>query len=43
MADSRPPVPGEEFDELPKDDFTPAEVNIKQSLVEKYWVGENKA
>ena len=23
--------------------FTPAEVNIKQSLVEKYWVGENKA
>ena len=26
MADSRPPVPGEEFDELPKDDFTPAEV-----------------
>ena len=26
MADSRPPVPGEEFDELRKDDFTPAEV-----------------
>lgn len=23
--------------------FTPAEVNIKQSLVEKYWVGEKKA
>lgn len=23
--------------------FTPAEVNIKQSLVEKYWIGENKA
>lgn len=23
--------------------FAPAEVNIKQSLVEKYWVGENKA
>lgn len=23
--------------------FTPAEVNIKQFLVEKYWVGENKA
>ena len=28
MADSRPPVPGEEFDELPKDDFTPAEVTM---------------
>ena len=23
--------------------FTPAEVNIKQSLVEKYWIGEKKA